>query len=72
MQLSSSDLAMNRTGTEGSTGTRSENTIGPPVFRQPALVGTPSPEADSFKGGHGHMNGSDGYVLPTIQIKGDD
>ena len=52
-------------------GTRDGSTIGPPNFKQPHLVGTPSPVADSFKGPNGPKTGSDGYVLPIIQVKGD-
>lgn len=71
VQLSSSDLTQNRVGSVGDDSTNYNSSIGPPVFRQPALVGTPSPEADSFRGVHRQPNGSDGYVLPIIQIKGD-
>ncbi|KAL5535702.1 hypothetical protein ACEPAF_3796 [Sanghuangporus sanghuang] len=61
MQLPSSGLDPSQTyqRQDGRVG----STIGPPVFKQPALVGTPSPEADSFKGLHGLKTGSDGNVL---------
>lgn len=42
---------------------KGEGVIGPPLFKQPALVGTPSPEADSFKGTNHSERGSDGNVI---------
>ncbi|KAL5534052.1 hypothetical protein ACEPAG_512 [Sanghuangporus baumii] len=60
MQLPSSGLDPSQTYQRQDG--RAGSTIGPPVFKQPALVGTPSPEADSFKGPHRLKTGSDGNV----------